>query len=222
VGYTTDFEGQFHCYHPEGAELRVFLEAIRQGDHASMGPLGDWLLDRGDPRGEKVAHFSKGPVKNRTAFWSLFGLKEEHARYLEAFSDTRRMRRDESKAKLLPDPVREAVGLPLGPEAAYFIGGSGFKGQGEDDSVLDYNRPPRGQPGLWCQWVPAEDRTALMWNGAEKFYSYVEWLEYLLRHFLGPWGYVVNGTVTWQGEEPEDTGTITVTDNRVKAVADPS
>jgi hypothetical protein len=54
-----------------------------------------------------------------------------------------------------------------------------------------------------------------MWNGAEKFYYYVKWLEYLIEHFLAPWGYVLNGTVTWQGEEGEDQGTITLADNDV-------
>jgi hypothetical protein len=80
---------------------------------------------------------------------------------------------------------RQAAGLPLGREAAYFIGGGGFMGQDRDDSVLDYNVPPKDQPGLWCQW-PTEDRTAIAWNGGEKFYCYVPWLRYLLEHFPAP------------------------------------
>ncbi len=88
-------------------------------------------------------------------------------------------------------------------------------GQDDDDSVLDSNKPPKGQPGLWCQWVPNKLGTAIFWNQAEKFYSYVEWLEYLLKHFLTPWGYVVDGKVDWQGEEDSDRGTILVKDNKV-------
>jgi hypothetical protein len=140
----------------------------------------------------------------------------EHARFLYTFSRTRRMRRDVAKAGIMPDAVRLSVGLPLGPEAAYFVGGEGFHGQDRDESVLDYNDPPSGQPGLWCKWAPTEDGRAIAWNGAEKFYDYVAWLEYLIRHFLRPWGYVLTGTVDWVGEADDDRGTIRVTSNVVE------
>jgi hypothetical protein len=56
--------------------------------------------------------------------------------------------------------------------------------------------------------VPTEDRKGLEWNGVEKFYYYAEWLEYLTRKFLNPLGYTVSGSVTWQGEEHGDHGTL--------------
>ena len=56
-----------------------------------------------------------------------------------------------------------------------------------------------------------------MWDGNEKFYSYIEWLEYLIDKVLAPRGYVVNGEVTWGGEDRRDTGKITVVNNKVKA-----
>lgn len=217
MGYTTDFEGEFHCYRPENEHLAVFLRAILEGDHAAKVPLADWLIDHNDPRGEEIARLAKHPSAGPREFWRSFGLEPAHAAYLHAFSDTRRMRRDASRAALFPDPIREAVGLPIGPEGAYFVGGRDDFGQGEDESILDYNDPPYGQPGLWCQWIPSKDRTAIVWSGAEKFYYYVEWLEYLIEHFLGPWGYLLNGEVDWQGEEEEDRGTITVVENAVKA-----
>jgi hypothetical protein len=221
MGYSTDFEGQFHCYRPESKELGAFLKAIREGDTTALGPLADWLMDHEDPRGEEIARLCKSAEPSLKTFWPLFGLKPNHMAYLNLFSDTRRMKRDAKKAKELPDPVREAVGLPLGPEAAYFTGGNGFKGQDEDSSILDYNRPPHGQPGLWCQWVPSEDGTAILWNGMEKFYNYTKWLEYLVKHFLQPWGYVLNGEVTWSGEEPEDTGVIRIRENILKVEGNP-
>lgn len=159
-------------------------------------------------------------------------LTPEHAAYLTAFSQTRRMKRDEHKASKLPDPVRLAVGLPIGKEGSYFVGGSGSMGQGSDESILDYNEAPcnpdcserfregyvwsfGAQPGLWCQWVPSEDGMGIEWDGVEKFYNYTEWLIYLIEHFLKPWGYVLNGQVTWQGEDLSDRGTIVVVDNAV-------
>jgi len=142
-------------------------------------------------------------------------LAPEHKAYLEKFSQTRRVKRDAAKAALLPDPVREAAGLPIGSEGAYFVGGTGCAGQDRDDSILDYNRAPKDQPGLWCQWQPDEDGEYIEQDGGEKFYNYTEWIEYLIEHFLAPWGYTVNGEVDWDGEESGDDGTITVENNVV-------
>jgi hypothetical protein len=213
MGYTTEFQGQFECRRVESPEIEAFLKAIREGDRKAIPPLADWLQDHGDPRGQVLADLVRTPLDSLERFWPLFGLKPAHAAYLLKFSETRRMARDPDRAAKMPDPLREAVGLPLGPQGAYFVGGLGFAGQDEDDSILDGNEPPEGQPGLWCQWVPSEEGTAILWNGMEKFYYYIEWLEYLIEHFLKPWGYRLNGVVTWQGEEEEDRGRIIVVDN---------
>jgi hypothetical protein len=218
MGYTTEFTGAFSCYHPENETVGAFLKAIREGDRAAVAALGDWLLDRPDPRGEAVARVATEDNGRLESLWPHFGLRPEHAAYLRAFNQTRRVKRDPEKAKLLPDPVRQAAGLPVGPDGGYFVGGGGFRGQETDESVLEYgNRPPAGQPGLWCQWAPNEEGTAIEWDGSEKFYRYVQWLEYLVAHFLGPWGYLLNGEVTWQGEDESDTGRIVVVENAIHA-----
>jgi hypothetical protein len=135
-----------------------------------------------------------------------------HAEYLKRFAETRRMKRADYDASKMPDPARELVGLPLGgPDAPYFTGGIGDFGQGHDKSVRGHgNRPPEGQPGLWCQWVPTEDYAGIEWDGGEKFYHYVEWLQYLMDHFLSPWGYSLSGEVSYQGESSDDCGVIRV------------
>ena len=138
-------------------------------------------------------------------------LSPAHAIYLERFAETRRMRRDAEAASALPDPFREAVGLPVGEHGSFFVGTQGFRGQRCDESVVESNSPPPGQPGLWCQWVPktstglvvdpeAEEAvyTHLGWDGGEKFYAFTAWLEYLVENFLEPWGYALNGEVSWQ------------------------
>ena len=155
-------------------------------------------------------------------------LSPAHRAYLDMFANTRRMRRNSAKTKTYPDPLREAVGLEVGAEGGFFVGadaieedshadsfGHGFKGQTHSKDVTDYNRPPVGQPGLWCQWVPTEDGTEIEWDGGEKFYDYVPWLKYLLDNFLIPWGYTLNGEVNWEGEESDDLGLINVTANVV-------
>ena len=124
--------------------------------------------------------------------------------YLQKFNETRRMKR-----KLPPQ---------FGEEGEYFVDGKGSYGQDHDPSVIDHNSPPGTQPGLWCQWRPNEDGTAIEWDGGEKFYNYVEWLEYIIKHFLAPADYVLNGDVHWQGEDSEDFGIIRVRFNEVEAI----
>lgn len=143
-------------------------------------------------------------------------LAPEHAAYLRKFNQTRRMRRNAEITDTRPDPLRLAVGLPVGEEGGYFVGTDGSMGQefGAAD-ILDYNVAPVGQPELWCNWTPNDTGTAIEWDGGEKFYGYIPWIKYLIRHFLEPWGYVLNGEVEWWGEEQGDTGTIMIEDNSV-------
>jgi hypothetical protein len=151
-------------------------------------------------------------------------LAANHLAYLQKFAETRRMKRDETITAGRPDPFREAVGLPVGIEGEFFVAAGGdaaqegmFGGYEEKSplGILDSNRPAKTQPGLWCQWVPTSDGTAIEWDGGEKFYDYVEWLEYLIANFLKPWGYVLNGSVEWSGEDRGDVGVIEITNNEV-------
>lgn len=137
-------------------------------------------------------------------------LKPEHRMYLYMFSRSRRMKRDEQKTATLPDPIRIAADLPIGEEGAYYVGGTN-----EDYSIIEHNKPPKGQPELWNQWIPTQDGTAICWDGNEKFYEYTAWLEYIIKHFLHPWGYVLNGEVQYSGEDDFDTGMLVVIDNKV-------
>lgn len=144
-------------------------------------------------------------------------LEENHKAYLERFAETRRMKRDAVKCQTLPDSIREAVGLPVGVEGEYYLCPGRYE-DSRDASVVDYNEPPSTQPGLWCQWVPNEDGTAIVWDEGEKFYYYAEWLEYIVKNFLIPWGYKLNGVVEWSGEESGDLGAIEVTDNKIEVM----
>lgn len=163
-------------------------------------------------------------------------LKPEHRAYLEQFAEIRHMRRDAVKAEKLPDPLRLAVGLPIGPEGCYYVGtDSRYASQDGDESTLDSNSPPGvpraaspypqyshlptttytveqpwAQPGLWCLWIPNEDGSAIVWDEGEKFYEYEAWMQYLLDHFLTPWGYMVAGVVYWQGEKSDDMGRLVI------------
>ena len=69
--------------------------------------------------------------------------------------------------------------------------------------------------GLWCQWAPNKEGTAIGWDGNEKFYDYIEWIKYLIEKILKPNGYVLNGNVHWQGEDEGDRGVIEIINNKV-------
>ena len=88
----------------------------------------------------------------------------------------------------------------------------------EDFAEADH-RDEKGMPGIWCDWVPNNDGTAIEHNDGEKFYNYIEWIEYLIETYLKPWGYVIEDSeVTWNGEESDDLGTIYVKENKVTSV----
>lgn len=92
--------------------------------------------------------------------------------------------------------------------------------------LIDFNAARHGSnltpdpdvPGFYCQWTVQSEEPGvdfLVWDGGEKFYNYVDWLEYLLENVFKPKGYTLNGEVTWQGEDPSDIGKIEVDDNVV-------
>lgn len=153
-----------------------------------------------------------------TDFTGCFTLDRQldplHHEYLTKFANTRRMKRSHF-ALCGNDFLHVEVGLGVGTEGEYFVDGGGSHGQDREDSIVDYNSPPATQPGLWCQWVPTEDGNEIEWDGGEKFYDYVKWLEYLIAHFLNRWGYTLNGRVHWRCERTEEIGTIVVEDNVV-------
>lgn len=150
-------------------------------------------------------------------------LNAEEIAFLKAFNETRRVKRER------------------GP---YFVGDydSGVwhadgkaKSPGEQDDVVDSNRPPEGQPGLWCQWVPTDDGEFIEWDGGEKFYESVAWMEYIIDHFLKPgaeafkssdpqfnkftFDHICNGEIEAQGEDPDDIWKLVVENNSVREVS---
>jgi len=86
--------------------------------------------------------------------------------------------------------------------------------ESKSETIIDHNVPPRNQPGLWCHWIPTEDRTHLEWDGAEKFYYGANWLEYIIDYILKPRGYTLSGDVDWQKDDGES-GRVTIASNVV-------
>ncbi len=139
-----------------------------------------------------------------TDFSGVFKLNEkldqELYDFLVKFSDTRRM-------------IRKIDGY--GIEGEFYVGDD-QRTIRDGGNIIEFNTPPRTQPGLWCQWIPTDDGLGIEWDGNEKFYNYVEWLNYIILNFLQPNEYVLNGTVVWEGESEDDEGRIIVTDNKIR------
>lgn len=132
-------------------------------------------------------------------------LSVQEVEYINKFNGTRRMNRQQ------------------GP---YFVGGGGMMGQAEGEDIIDYNVPPRGQPGLWCNWKSTECGGFIEWDGGEKFYYAEEWMTFLIKHFIGdnpeaskelPFlcKHNLNGVIEAQGEEASDKWSLIVVDNKV-------
>lgn len=70
--------------------------------------------------------------------------------------------------------------------------------------------------GNWCLWALSDDGMSLHAdNDGETFHGYEDWLAYVIAHFIKPWGLVLNGEVSWEGEEGGDLGKLVVVDNVV-------
>ena len=72
-------------------------------------------------------------------------------------------------------------------------------------------------PGIWCQWI-INSNGRLLWNGGEKFYYYVEWLQYLIDEYFKPQGYELNGKINYRGERLDDIGMIYIKENNIQQI----
>ena len=140
-------------------------------------------------------------------------LNAEEIAYLRKFAGSRRMSR--ANGPYFVDGNEDDFGQAIGDGP---------------DEVYDHNRPPEGQPGLWCQWVPTDDGTVIEWDEGEKFYFSAEWMAYLIAHFIGDnpiakrldpegfaflQGHVCDGEIYVDGEDSDDNWRLRVVDNEV-------
>lgn len=122
---------------------------------------------------------------------------DETRRILDGLVSTRRVKRNVDQAK-------------YGVEGEFYF-------EDDENGIIDYNEPPRTQPGLWCQWelIGDDDYDGISWDGGEKFYNYIEWITYIIESVIRPRCYSLNGKVEWRGEDWEDTGTILIENNNI-------
>ncbi len=73
-----------------------------------------------------------------------------------------------------------------------------------------------GHPYSYMQWILDPYSESLIFNEkTEKFYNYIEWLEFLIEKVFAPNGYKLNGGMRWNGESLLDTGIIKIENNKI-------
>lgn len=191
MGYTTEFTGRLGLSYQGRMPLQIqdFSELPKFDYPVGLGFSSD--------KSKFTNHFS--PV--------------QILEYINIFSTKCHMKRDNA---LLAQRTGKPIGF-FGDEGEYFVDFSDDYGWNPSPDVVDHNKPPKTQPGLWCQWIIGFDAKNqsyyLEWDGNEKFYYYVEWLQYLIDNFLSPTGWILNGTIEYRGEEMEDIGIIKADEN---------
>ena len=118
-------------------------------------------------------------------------LKTLDKEFLDKFFQIRHMKRDMSKLKgINKNAIKE-----FGKDGCFYL---------KDSNDLEI--------------VEENGESFVQWNGSEKTYGVnVEngWFTWLIDNFFKPGGYILNGEMTWQGEEDDDTGTIKIENNIV-------
>lgn len=116
--------------------------------------------------------------------------------------------------------MKRKVPSLYGEEGEYYVLGKGAYGQDKEKNIINYNEYPKGQCGLWCHWTiepdeiePDTGELFLVWDGGEKFYNYIKWIDYLILRVFNPYGIGLYGSVYWQGEEDGDIGKISLYKN---------
>jgi hypothetical protein len=88
----------------------------------------------------------------------------------------------------------------------------------EDPSCNAANEFEDGVPDSYCQWVPTRNGRSIEWDGGEKFYDYVEWLQWIICGPLATWGIDLSGEVTYSGEDTDDRGILRIDDSCVEQI----
>lgn len=135
--------------------------------------------------------------------------------YIQEFSGSYR-HKFAPKWQSWPNPLREAVGLPVGIDGEYISSAMGTGADFIENCMEVDTNTPNDQPSFQCCWTTNSKGTAVQWNKLRRTFAPTQWLEYMVEHFFIPWGVTLNGTVECHGEDKEDRTLIVVTNNSVR------
>jgi hypothetical protein len=70
-----------------------------------------------------------------------------------------------------------------------------------------------GAPSSYCQWEVSHKGDSLKWDGGEKFYKSLEWMQWIIDQLPG---HQFSGEIIAQGDEAGDVWKIVVKDNKAE------
>lgn len=78
-------------------------------------------------------------------------------------------------------------------------------------------------PDHYFQWEVTKDRKGVQWNGGEKFYDYVEWLQWLIDVLKKKQhgNIMLSGQIEYRGEDSRDWGFLKIVDGKAVKVENP-
>lgn len=135
-------------------------------------------------------------------------LPKDIANYIRDFSRVKHIKRDPEVVPSLNDGKGLSYcfnGNP-GPDGCYYIGKDESLGTGEEE--LD-------GLSLWCDFTVSQDGSEIMWNQSSRTIKALEWISFLINHFIAPFGHVCNGTIECCGDNFDDKWEICVENNEV-------
>lgn len=81
-----------------------------------------------------------------------------------------------------------------------------------EDLGSKLGNPAIGQPYSYCQWCITPEKCGIEWDGGEKFYDYVKWLQYIIDQ-IAP--IQLSGDVSYSGEDSTDNGVLRIIKGQV-------
>jgi hypothetical protein len=215
MGYTTYFYGEFILSRPLTAIELYFLKTFNRMRHTKLHLdklKSNWILDKlnlaptKENEGQYYILAPPEPILRTSSDYFLFDNPSQTI-ITTLLCIKNRLYRNIDKAiffKILSYALEDR-----------FLENRLIPTEFDFDKTLSkqQNNPPGDQPGLYCGWMPNENGTAIIWDEAEKFYEYVNWMHYLIDHFFIPWGITLNGEMDFFGEDKDDRGNITIVDN---------
>ena len=115
-----------------------------------------------------------------------------------------------------PDALREAIGLPLGEDAAFFVGHSSNGLKGRNPFIDKHNMlspGPGGQPHCGsCPWQLTDDGTQILPDKRKLAAMPLKWLGWLVTNLLSHWNIDIRGVASYDDPCTSQEGKI-VADN---------
>ena len=117
-----------------------------------------------------------------------------------------------------PDALREAVGLPLGEDAAFFVGHSSNGLKGRNPFIDKHNMSPAGPGGQphcgSCPWQLSDDGTQILPDKKILAAMPLKWLGWLVTKLFSHWNIDIRGVASYDDPCTSQEGKVVAENNQ--------